>query len=185
MDSINYQYDMVLLAYCLNDIDHFRGIDTYNTYRRIQQFEGRLPLIAKKSYFLNTLAFRYFALNDKDFMNYSNTVLDDYQGYSWSKQKDAIKDLQEYLEDRNGKLVVTIFPFLQMPADDYKFYEIHEQLSTYLDSLSLPQINLLNVYKPSLGKNLTVNNFDAHPNERAHQLAADEIIRFLTPVMAD
>ena len=183
IDSIGYEYDMVLLAYCLNDIDHFRGVNTLNTYRRIQLFESRLPLIAKESYFLNTIAFRYFALNEKDFMEYSNTVLEDYAGSAWHQQKEALTELTKHIESKNGKLVVMVFPFLQVDSADYKFYEVHDKLSLHFDSLRVPQINLLPIYKSDMGNDLTVNNFDAHPNEKAHQLAANEISRFLEVVL--
>jgi hypothetical protein len=40
-------------------------------------------------------------------------------------------------------------------------------------------LDLWPVLKPHLGEGLTVNRFDAHPNERAHALAAEAIEREL------
>jgi hypothetical protein len=39
----------------------------------------------------------------------------------------------------------------------------------------IPCLDLLPVLEPHASEKLTVNIFDAHPNERAHELAADAI----------
>ena len=75
--------------------------------------------------------------------------------------------------------MVVTFPFLQHSAENYPFHEIHTQLDDFWKSQNIPHLDLYKSFEPYLGKTLTVNRYDAHPNELSNKLAADEIAKFI------
>lgn len=176
--NVNYQFDIVLLAYCLNDID-FYVEETGGIYQRIHAFNNRLSYLEKSSYFINKLSFRLFASKDADFMNYSDFVLKGYSGDSWKKQKETLKKIKEHIQSNKGKLAILTFPFLQQTGKKYSFREVHNKLGQFWKEEGVTHIDLLKTYEPYFGSQLTVNKYDAHPNEFAHQLAANVIEKIL------
>ena len=51
------------------------------------------------------------------------------------------------------------------------------------ERLSVPHLDLLDVFEGEPPEDLVVNPYDAHPNEHAHRLAAAAILRFLDPTV--
>ena len=72
-----------------------------------------------------------------------------------------------------------VFPFLDR-LDDYPFASAHRALRTFAAQEGIPFCDLLPTYIEHREEDLVVNAFDAHPNERAHALAAEAILEFLT-----
>ena len=178
LTAIDYEFDVVMLAYCLNDIDYCLN-GTKRIYNRIHGFNSELGYLAKNSYFINSLVFKLFAFNDPDFMNYSDFVLNGYNGETWETQKETLHRFKEYIYNHNGKLVSLTFPFLQQKREDYQFNKAHELIEQFWAAEGIYNIDLRSTYEPYYGEQLTINKYDAHPNEFAHQLAADKIENFL------
>ena len=174
MKEAGYEFDIVILAYCLNDIDFFVE-ETKAIYERIHRFNENLGFLATNSYFINTMAFQLFALQDEDFMNYSNFVLESYSNKAWERQKNALRKFKSFVLNENGQFLVLTFPFLQQAMEEYAFKEVHESIDKFWKSQRIINLDLLDTYAPYLGEELTVNKFDAHPNETAHRMAADVI----------
>jgi hypothetical protein len=72
-------------------------------------------------------------------------------------------------------LRVVIFPFLHDQGPRYPFAATHEKLVGHCRDAQIPVLDLEPVFRPRAGEDLTVNRFDAHPNERAHAIAAEAI----------
>ena len=179
MQARGYEFDIIILAYCLNDIDYLvpksLEIDT-----RIKSFNSQLSFLEKNSYFINTFSFRYFASQDPDFMSYSNFVLDGYENdESWEYHKSTLRGIKKFTQDLNKPLVVVTFPFLQEKIENYTFLEAHKKLNAFWKNENVAHLNLLRTFEPHLGEKLVVNKYDAHPNEYANQLAADAIYFYL------
>jgi hypothetical protein len=64
------------------------------------------------------------------------------------------------------------------PAYPWQF--VHDELGQLWRDLNVPHLDLLPVFANLPPTRLTVNRFDAHPNEFANQLAAEAIDRFLS-----
>lgn len=184
LKHVNYELDVVLLVYCLNDLDQYLEA-AKKIYKRIQRFNSKLSYIEKESYFINSLSFRIFAQQDPDFLNYCEFVKSGYKGEAWEHQKITLLRLIDLLASMNKKLMVVTFPLLQSPFSEYQFKETHEQLNLFWKENDIPHLDLLSVYKNELGESLTVNDYDAHPNEKAHKIAADEILTFLESNLVD
>jgi hypothetical protein len=63
--------------------------------------------------------------------------------------------------------------------DSEEFLDIHRPLELFWQSATVPHLDLLPVYAELPIESLTVNFYDTHPNEFAHELAAREIADFL------
>ena len=74
---------------------------------------------------------------------------------------------------------VVIFPFLHNLGPSYPFRNAHHEIAKFCESKGIRVLDLEPVLSPSADKGLTVNRFDAHPNELAHKLAADAMLKKL------
>ncbi|MBL4709936.1 MAG: SGNH/GDSL hydrolase family protein [Flavobacteriales bacterium] len=173
-----YQFDMVILAYCLNDIGNLMP-ETIKVNKGVRAFNSQLGFIERNSYFVNMISFRLFALNNSYFLGYSDFVLKAYEDTTWEKQKEILNTIKQSLNEVGSPLIVMTFPFLQKEIDLYEFKEVHRMINDFWKLKKVSNLDLLETYKAYLGKNLTVNKFDAHPNEFANKLAAEAIDNLL------
>lgn len=176
-EQFGYQTDLVVLVYCLNDIT-----DIVPEWQEISEriySSSRPGFFFEHSYFLNTLFYRWKAASIPDVSNYYEFVRDNYQGPIWEMQKQRLKFLRDRVHSQGGQFLIVTFPFLHALGPDYEYRSIHKRLDEYWNELNVPHLDLLSVYKSSLPHEVTVNAHDAHPNERAHKMAARAIAVFL------
>jgi hypothetical protein len=74
---------------------------------------------------------------------------------------------------------VLTFPFLQHLGPGYEFRAVHAKLGKFWQELGVPHLDLLDLYEAHRNETLMVNAHDAHPNARAHALAAEAISDFV------
>ncbi|MCH8828661.1 MAG: hypothetical protein IID45_03685, partial [Planctomycetes bacterium] len=70
-----------------------------------------------------------------------------------------------------------VFPFLHHLGEDYEFRAAHRKIVAFCAGTEIPVLDLDPVLSPHVSDGLRVNRFDAHPNERAHELAANAILK--------
>ena len=87
----------------------------------------------------------------------------------WLERADQICRLNE------SELRVVVFPFLHNLGSDYPFRTAHQQLVEFCENKNMRVLDLEPVLATRAASDLTVNRFDAHPNELAHELAAKAI----------
>lgn len=173
-----YQFDCVVLVYCLNDVaDLFP--EWTAAMRRIQADERRGGWLRRHSFFLDILYHRHLAAHDPYVKNYYRFVQQGYQGPTWELQKQRLKALRDFVQSHGGKLVVVTFPFLQSLGPNYEYQPIHAELDRFWRQLEVPQLDLLPVFAGLAPEQLTVNRYDPHPNEYANALAAKALDPFL------
>jgi hypothetical protein len=173
-----YEFDQVMLVYNLNDISDLLP-EWRKTLERIQGGRTQTGWLALNSYFINTLYFHYKAARDPDFTNYFSQVRTAYEGPTWMKQRERLLEVRRAVEANGGHLSVVTFPFLHALGPDYAFRDAHAMLGQFWSEQGVPQLDLLATFQGIPPGELVVNRFDAHPNEHAHQLAAEAIARFL------
>ena len=71
------------------------------------------------------------------------------------------------------------FPFLNALGPDYEYRFVHDKLERLWSELGVPHLDLLPVYERLPPSQVTVNRYDAHPNEYANRLAAEAIDKWL------
>ncbi|MSU59283.1 MAG: SGNH/GDSL hydrolase family protein [Pedosphaera sp.] len=178
-----YQLDQVVLVYCLNDISDL--VPEWTTARdKIYAEQDGQNWLVNSSYFCNFIYHRWKAVRNPWIKNYFQFVRQTATGPVWEQQKERLKALKQEVESNGGHLVVVTFPFLHAVGPDYEFQPLHDSLNQFWREQKVPHLDLLPIYKNTPARKLTVNSFDAHPNEYAHALAADAIGKFLQEQLA-
>jgi hypothetical protein len=183
--SRDYQFDEVVLVYCLNDVcDLLMGPG--------EPFEGRLPSIDERgpwftrgSYFLDLMYNRYKAAQNPYVRDYFAFVNAGYRGEYWAKQQARLRELRDLVQSHGGHLSVVTFPFLHALGTNYGYGFVHEELTQMWRDLHVSHLDLLPIYAGHNSSELTVNAHDAHPNELANRLAAEAINRVLWPAFTN
>jgi len=174
----NYQFDKVVLVYGLNDISDIAPEWT-RTLRRIYADWEERGWLVENSYFANTIYYRWKARHDPDIPNYFQCLRGAYQGPLWQQQQRRLASLHDLVRAAGGRLFVVTFPFLHDVGPDYEWRDVHARLAAFWAERRVPCLDLLPVFETHSPRQLTVNRLDAHPNEYAHALAAEAILKFL------
>jgi len=173
-----YQFDVVVLVYCLNDV-----ADLFPEWTRaleeLQEDAKRGGWLRRNSYFLDILYHRRIAARNPYVKNYYDFVKQGYEGAKWELQKQRLNAVRQLVESGGGKLVVVTFPFLQSVGKDYEYEPAHDQLARYWSHLQVPHLDLLPIFVGMRPDQIMVNPYDPHPNEFANTLAAKTIDGFL------
>ena len=74
------------------------------------------------------------------------------------------------------RLDVVVFPFFSQWGDGYPFDGCHDRVAEAWKDLGVAVVDLRDAYRGIPASDLVVNRFDAHPNERAHEIAAKAIL---------
>lgn len=173
-----HRVDTVVYVMCLNDIEVYHP-DPNKLYER------DLPAIAprwfafKHSYFLNFAYFRYKQFSHPRVRGYYSFVEKYFDGPPWELMRQKLKGVDMLCRKNGASFRVVVFPFLHNLGEDYPFRDAHRKVAEYCRSIDVPVLDLDPVLTPHVDEGLTVNRFDAHPNERAHELAAEAIRAFL------
>ena len=168
--------EYVVLAYCLNDLS-----DIVPEYQQIinRIYAEDPSYLVYNSYFLNTLYYRWVAFADPDVKNFYQFTLKAYENQVWQAQQQRLAAMQSLVQERGGKLLVVTFPFIHALGKNYVYRGVHQQLDKHWKQLNVPHLDLYGIYKDHAPEQLRVNQYDAHPNETAHAMAAKAITGFL------
>jgi hypothetical protein len=166
--------DRVVLAYCLNDPDDLLPRD--RTFDR--ENSPRIPWFRQTwSFLADFLWFRLRLRDDPKVQGYFEWEKEAYEDPAiWGRQCDQFKRIADACRAASMRLDVVVFPFFHRWGDAYDFGACHERVALAWKSLGVDVIDLREVYRGIPGAELVVNRFDAHPNERAHDLAARAIL---------
>ncbi|MFA6091847.1 MAG: SGNH/GDSL hydrolase family protein [Elusimicrobiota bacterium] len=172
-----YRLDQVVLIYCLNDIQSMQiATGGWTEEFPTQSLEG---FWVRHSFLINTLYYRILVARHFAARGYFDSVKSAYAGEAFDLQKKQLLLFKNGIEAAGGRLAVVTFPFLHHMGPGYEHREAHEKLSKFWKELGVPHLDLLETFAPYGSKELVVSRFDAHPNERAHRLAAEAILPFL------
>lgn len=175
-----YQFDQVVLVYCLNDIDDVIP-EWAERYKKINQElrRNRPGFLFEHSFLLNTIYYRLRLLAFPEIRNYYEGDRAAYFGAPWEAQKPRLQAMRDVVQENGGHLLVVTFPFLHLMGPNYEFRDVHQRLDAFWQSMGVPQLDLSQVFEPYRRRQLTVNALNAHPNEYADALAAAAIGPFL------
>jgi hypothetical protein len=169
--------DVAIHVMCLNDIEtfHEQFMDFNEEIDRLRSVPPTFLL--RETYFFNWAYFRCRLLARQDVRNYYSFVKDYYSGPAWMKLLKKWEQLSDLCRQNESRFVLVIFPFLHNLGADYPFQEVHERIAVACRERGIVCLDLLPVLRAQANKGLTVNSFDAHPNERAQRIVADELRR--------
>jgi len=169
----NFQVDYVVYTICLNDIDAYEP-GSSDQQERLALHSPRFFLF-RDTYFLNMLYFRVEQARLPDVRNYYSDLAESYRSVAWNGMRKKLEELHEFCLERKIDLRIVVFPFLHNLGEHYPFDQAHERIGEFCRQAKIPYLDLKPVLAPHVSEGLTVNPFDAHPNERAHALAAEAI----------
>jgi lysophospholipase L1-like esterase len=174
----HFQLDVVVLVYCLNDVmDMFP--EWTDAVLRLKAQVAHSGWLRQNSYLVNTLYYRLFTPRQAGSTRYYDFIAQGYRGAYWERQQQRLKHLRDLVQSHGGRLLVVTFPFFERLGTGYPYQSMHEQLGRCWQTLGVPHLDLLPVYRNVPTDKLTVNRRDAHPNEYANRLAADAVEKFL------
>lgn len=176
--SDEYQVDNVVLVFCLNDVSDLMP-NWMGSVRDAELDVKDAGWLIQNSYFLNFLYAHWKIMNNPYTKDYYAFIGDGYRGPVWEQEMNQLRELRDVVRAHGGKLLVVTFPFVNAIGPNYPFAEIHKKLDDFWKIENVPHLDLLSIYKDEPATKLTVNRFDAHPNEYAHQLATDAIEKFI------
>ena len=171
--------DHFVYVFCLNDIDSCdpgfaQRSSALANLRHAPDF-----FLVRDTYFFNWLYFRTQLLASPQVSDYYGYVREFYDGPAWDQFLDLLSGVRDACQENDVEFSVVVFPFLHNLGPDYPFREIHAQIEAGCAELEIPCVDLEPVLNQHSDQNLTVNPFDAHPNELAHSIVADELFEKL------
>jgi len=164
---------MIVYIYNINDIE---GYDprTQESLGQIYTAEPRNPLF-RDTYLLNFLYFRYVQFRYAKGTSYYASLAESYRTKPWDGLRAKLSQLHRDCVESHVDFRMVLFPFMQNLGPDYPFRDADAKLVAFCKSERIPVLDLEPVFREHANESLTVSRFDAHPNERAHAIAADAI----------
>jgi lysophospholipase L1-like esterase len=167
-----YQPDIVLLAYVLND-----PLPAAFVVQSVGSARKQVDYFRKLSRYSQLGAWAY--LRWQALLQQSNR-LRNYEGMysnpdSWNATQAALSGLHQQVQADNARFCAVIFPLL-LDFTDYPFAAIHQQVGTTLQSMNIPYIDLLQDFSvvPYMALRPHPND-DTHPNATGHAIAVKKI----------
>ena len=179
--SMGIEFDSVLLVYNLNDVEDLFE-DSKIIIGTIILDHQPQNILCREAYLPNFLYYRSTYWRRPDVTNYFHWLPDAYSGPTWTIQQSQWDQLRALCREADCSLEVVVFPFLHNLKDNGNFKDIHAAIKGYWTEHQVPFLDLLPVMTDHADESLVVNKFDAHPNERAHQLAFEAIWDRFRPV---
>jgi hypothetical protein len=183
-EGLAYRPDLVLLGFVLNDSEDAVAAEA----RRAADWESepgpRLGPLDHSALF-RMVHVRLWATgeNRRRVTGYRSMYGDDAPG--WIAAKTALRSMGTMCRTHGVPFVVAIFPLFGNPLDDrYPFPEIHRKVSDAAAEAGAKVVDLLPAYRGLRWDLLVVDGAnDEHPNEIAHRIAANTLLRALDDVL--
>lgn len=165
--------DVLVYVFVPNDIEYLDE-RTARHYAAIEQSKPRFFLFAD-TYFFNLLYFRVQQSRQPELRSYYTYLAESFETEPWQRMQEKLAQLRRLCNREEIDLRIVIFPFLQNLAEDDPFSAAYEQLAADCEANGVGCLDLRAALKPHADEGLVVSRFDAHPNERAHEIAATAI----------
>jgi lysophospholipase L1-like esterase len=173
--GLKYQPDLVVICFFLNDTG---GAGSAREFNRSAPVDEQ-PYWRQASRFLDYVAFsierQQAAITLEE--SYRKSVEDSAPG--WIATQGAIKKANRLSKEHNFDLVLMIFPVLWSLSDNYPFQDVHETVASFARQQSIPVLDLLPDFAGFDGPELWVHPNNQHPNEVAHEIAADSLANYI------
>jgi len=174
-----FGFDTIILSYFLNDIYKDRSFDLPFMSRRYDDVK-RLPLIKTimdKSYFLEFTIVHILNFSSSfsnDINQREMTLYKDPQ--SWKNHEETLAKIIDYTRKNKQKLIVVIFPYLDLVNQKpYPAEFVHQKLTEFFSSKKIEVINLAPLLADYPAKKLMASPYDMHPSPLVHRLVAEKL----------
>jgi hypothetical protein len=187
-EGFGYEPDVVVMAWVMNDSEDEDAAEARRA-RDWAEEEARPPGpvegLWSRSALVSLVRTRVHATleNRRRISGYRSMYADDYAG--WTKAREALVTMGGLCRARGVPFVVVIFPLFANPLDArYPFAELHAKVAQAAGESGAKVVDLLPYYRTVDWKLLVVDGVaDEHPNEIAHRIAAQAIVRAMDDVV--
>jgi lysophospholipase L1-like esterase len=201
--GLAYQPDLIILEYTLNDSStswrepgQVKGFDDRfrngEVVLRVNGGPYSLPLPDKVDKFFTMHSRLYLAV----FSGYNQLLgmlglreagrgaiestlsryFDSFEG--WKLMNNSLQQLSAIGRYTNIPVVMAIYPDM-VNLSSYPFVDAHQKVKTKAESYGIPTLDLLPYFQGKNEKDFKATPFDAHPNAKAHDIAARAIFDYL------
>ena len=176
--------DLIILQITINDIDcnNFRQYIAKHPELKL----GELKITKEDTpllYYFKSLGFiaqrMRIKASQKNFIDFNNNLFKDQK--RWATFKSSIREMKNMAKAKKVPFVAILVPYLHYPLDDnYPFADIHKQITEFLTSRRIANLDLFSAFKFVPNKFIQVlPDKDSHPNEIAHRIIADNLYEWL------
>jgi hypothetical protein len=172
----------VVYVYCMNDIEGFPkltqsgGLDWKTPIKEsLGEIYTEAPrfFLWRDTYLYNWLYYRYLQARNPKSRSYFDALAECYRTTQWELLSKKLIQLRNDCREKKVELRIAIFPFLHQLGPDNPFLEAHAKIAAFCKEQGIRVLDLEPVFREHMAENLRVNAFDAHPNERANEIAAE------------
>ena len=183
-EGLAYGPDVVVLGFVLNDSEDTQAAETRRAEDWLRAREARPGLLDRSALF-RLVAGRVRATmeNRRRISGYRSMYAADAPG--WVGSRDALSRMGALCRERGVPFVVAIFPLFGNPLDEsYPFADVHRTIAQAAAAAGARVVDLLPVYRGLRWDLLVVDGVDdEHPNEIAHRIAAQALLKALDDVI--
>jgi lysophospholipase L1-like esterase len=173
--GVQFQPDLVLNVYVLNDANYAGGLDMWENFRAKYEATGWLKHSYLFSFAYATIAQQMIGRAYSQEM--VNSALQDQA--AWDASFHFLQKGDGIAKGVDAAYAVIIFPFLYQLDENYPFAVLHQKISDFTQSVNIPTLDLLPAFSGQPYAALWAHPSDQHPNEIGHRLAAEAIANFL------
>ena len=176
-----YDPDLVILFFVLNDVEQNLSerrptIDFFRNYTAVYQDPDALSRFSMlwgwgRQRVQTTWGARTYGRRSVA------TFVENHAG--WLESREALNDIHRQAQERDVPLLVVIFPFFHELDGEYPLQVIHDMVRAHCVSVGIPVLDLRDQYRRYNGPELRVHETDQHPNEIAHEIAADATTEYI------
>ncbi len=187
-EGFGYEPDVVVMAWVMNDSEDEDAAEARRA-RDWAEDQARAPghfeALSSRSALFSLVRNRLHATleNRRRISGYRSMYADGSPG--WTKARQALVTMGGLCRARGVPFMVVIFPLFANPLDArYPFAELHAKVAQAAGESGARVVDLLPYYRTVDWKLLVVDGVaDEHPNEIAHRIAAQAIVRAMDDVV--
>jgi lysophospholipase L1-like esterase len=176
LGNTGYQIDQVVVVDCVSDIAEMLPGWIEAHKKMAYQNWLRQSWLCRNSYFFDQYYQRWQIGRSDFFANYFSDLERAYNCDLWNTQQQKLRSLNASIRSAGGRMLVVTTPIFN---DLKRFRPAHEKLDQFWKAEGVPHLDLLPAFENIPASKLVVSGRDAHPNEYAHAIAAQQIDAFL------
>ncbi|HLA78106.1 MAG TPA: SGNH/GDSL hydrolase family protein [Vicinamibacteria bacterium] len=184
-EGLAYQPEAVVLGYVLNDSEDAAAAETRRAEDWLAARRAPPGGVFNRSALFRLVQGRLWATaeNRRRVNGYRSMFAETAPG--WIASQQALKTLGARCRERGVPLLLAVFPLFGNPLDEsYPFSEIHSRVAAAGAAAGAKVVDLLPAYRGLKWEILVVDGVDdEHPNEIAHRIAANRLLKELDQVL--
>ncbi len=134
---------------------------------------------------MDFLYWRFSSVYNKTILALRTADVNQYKNpFVLERHKQDISGFIKSLKSENKKIVVVMFPSIMLLGENYPVFT-NEIIFNHFKENETEVVNLYDFLKELNSKDLRAGNFDTHPNEIVHTLAADKLFEKIKPMLEE